>query len=76
MQVLDSIPWNLKGRGNNQCTPIECDACGEKFLFGLSDGVISDGDLANDTVPVKCPTCKKVEEISPSALVSHNGQVK
>jgi hypothetical protein len=75
VKVLDAIPHQLKGRGHNECTPIECD-CGEIFLFGLSDGTISDGDLANNTVPVKCPTCKKVEDIAPAALVSHPGQVK
>lgn len=75
MKVLDAIPHQLKGRGHNECTPIQCD-CGALFLFGLSDGTISDGDLANDTVPVKCPTCKKVEDIPSAALVSHPGQVK
>lgn len=75
MQVLDAIPHQLKGRGHNQCTPIKCD-CGEIFLFGLSDGVISDGDLKNDTVSVKCPTCKKVEQMPSASLVAHNGQAK
>lgn len=75
MKILDSIPHQLRGRGHNECTPIECD-CGETFLFGLSDGVISDGDLDQETVDVKCPTCKKVEAIASPALISHNGQVK
>lgn len=75
MKILDAIPHALKGRGHNECTPIECE-CGEQFLFGLSDGVIEDGDLNNETVPVKCPTCKKVEEIPSASLISHNGQVK
>jgi hypothetical protein len=75
MKVLSSIPHQLRGRGHNQCTPIQCE-CGEKFLFGLSDGVISDGDLNNDTVPVKCPTCKMVEQMSSASLVAHNGQAK
>lgn len=73
MKVLASIPFPLRGRGHNQCTPIECD-CGEKFLFGLSDGTISDGDLDDETVPVKCPTCQKVEAMPPASLISHNGQ--
>lgn len=75
MKILDTIPHQLKGRGHNQCTPIQCD-CGAILLFGLSDGTISDGDLDQPTVPVKCPTCKKVEDISSAALVSHPGQVK
>lgn len=75
MKVLDTIPHQLRGRGHNQCTPIQCD-CGEYLLFGLSDGVISDHDLDQPTVPVKCPTCKKVEAIASDLLVSHNGQVK
>lgn len=75
MKVLASIPQNLRGRGHSECTPIEC-GCGEVFLFGLSDGVISDGDLNEETVPVKCPTCHEVEGIAPALLISHNGQVK
>lgn len=75
MQILTEIPFQLRGRGHNECTPIQC-GCGESFLFGLSDGVISDGDLDEPTVPVKCPTCKRVENLPSSALVSFNGQEK
>lgn len=75
MQVLPSIPHQLRGRGHNECTPIRCD-CGETFLFGLSDGTISDGDLDDETVPVKCPSCDKIEAMPSGALISHNGQVK
>lgn len=75
MKVLPSIPHQLRGRGHNACTPIQCD-CGEIMLFALSDGVIEDKDLEQPTVPVKCPTCKKVEDMPSASLVSHNGQAK
>lgn len=77
MKVLSSIPFQLRGRGHNECTPMEC-GCGSIFLFPLSDGLRSDGDLDDETVtvPVKCPGCESIFQLPPSELISHNGQVK
>jgi hypothetical protein len=75
VKVLDAIPHQLNARGHNQCTPIQCDY-GETFLFGLSDGVIFDGDLNNDTVSVKRLTCKMAQQMPSASPVAHNGQAK
>ncbi len=77
MKILTEIPHALKGRGHNECVPIECQ-CGVVMLFPISDGLRSDGDLddPSKTVTVKCHACDAVAEISASEFVSHNGQVK
>ena len=74
---MTSIPAQLRGRGHNECTPIQCD-CGCTMLFPLSDGLRSDGDLDDPTktVPVTCPACNVVADVSVADLVSHNGQAK
>lgn len=77
MKILSSIPAQLRGRGHNECCPIEC-SCGCQMLFPISDGLRSDGDLddPSTTVTVKCPVCMIAAEISVTEIVSHNGQVK
>lgn len=65
MKALSEIPRDLKGRGNSDCVPIECN-CGERFLFPGGKGRT-----------VTCPTCKAVETFADddaSFDVSHNGQ--
>lgn len=77
MVILDSIPSLLRGRGHNECVPFKCD-CGAQFLFGLSDGVISDGDLDQPTVRVQCPDCNAIAQIDSDKLrkASKNGQAR
>jgi hypothetical protein len=77
LKILPSIPKPLRGRGHNECTPMECTSCKTQLLFPLSDGLRRDGDLddASKTVPVKCPGCSQQFHIPVSELTSHNGQV-
>jgi hypothetical protein len=77
MKILPSIPKPLRGRGHNECCPMQCTACGVEMLFPISDGLRSDGDLedASKTVPVTCPGCRKVFQVGVTELTSHNGQV-
>jgi hypothetical protein len=67
MKVMTAIPHTLKGRGPNNCVPIECD-CGETFLFPNGRGRV-----------VTCPTCKIAQTFADDDAtfdVSHNGQDK
>jgi hypothetical protein len=78
MKILASIPKPLRGRGHNECTPMECPVCKVQQLFPLSDGLRSDGDLddATKTVPVKCVGCFAAYEVPVTELTSHNGQAQ
>lgn len=73
MKCLANIPASMRGRGHNECVPIECQ-CGEVFLFGLSDGTIRKDVTPADFIPVRCPTCRVVEQLATATIVSHNGQ--
>jgi RNase P subunit RPR2 len=78
LKILDEIPAQLRGRGHNECVPVECHKCSTNFLFGLSDGTRKDGKLDDETksVKVKCPACNEFSHIPPSQLTPHNGQAR
>lgn len=78
MKILPSIPKPLRGRGHNECCPMECTACRTQMLFPISDGLRKDGDLSDPTktVPVTCPSCKEAFNVPVTEITSHNGQAQ
>lgn len=70
---MASIPHGLRGRGHNECVPIECQ-CGCMFLRPLSDGTKTKSSKPDDTILARCPACKTVEQFKLGDLTIHNGQ--